>query len=51
MGGKDNKRSSGGHQMCDQFDHMIESFNSENIISGGTITNISNISDCLEMHA
>jgi len=46
--GKNNKRGVGS-RMCDQFDRVIESLNSDNAITANTNVNIPTIVDCLNM--
>ena len=46
---KDNKRGSVGHRMCEQFDHVIESFNSDSSVVADKTTNVPTIADCLDI--
>lgn len=48
-GGKDNKRGGVGSRMCDQFDRIIESLNSENSITSNTNDNVPTLAGCLDM--
>ncbi|KAJ1430886.1 hypothetical protein SESBI_07477 [Sesbania bispinosa] len=47
-GGKDNKKGNAGHRMCDQFERIIESLNSENTITSEK-KNVPILANCLDM--
>ena len=47
--GRNNKRDSIGHRMCDQFDLIIESFTIEDSIANANVSHIPTLDDCLDM--
>lgn len=47
--GNDNRRGGIGHRICEQFDRVIESLNSDNSVTADKTTNVPTLADCLDM--